>query len=175
MSEYPELTPLSAFAIMHITTNGFFNNIVQYHYLDSQEGYAEFLQDPLNYNKEISLYWDNLQDFLDEEKALVNDEEVYLKIVDCDVFFPQSERPCVQWIIQFEGKLHSGTNVYENFVEPDTLEYPIDSIYILEPPMKCLDVHTRLEHRFQNENQMVVFHGDKGLTIGKHEKFLFQY
>ncbi len=204
MSDYPGLKPVYAAATMYISAGGRFSQVLVYDYKDSGEllpgtessgkfirtklpsasergrrtnprmTYERFLKDPHNYEKEIKIYWGNMQDFLDEEKNLINGEEVHLEVVDCNINFRDKFRPYVQWVIEFTGKLHEGENRYENYVESEVLEYPICSTYIFEPPLKVTKVATTLKNEILKDGHLVEYHGETGELLSPYEKIEFQ-
>lgn len=204
MSDYPGLKPVYAAATMYISAGGRFSQVLVYDYKDSGEllpgtessgkfirtklpsasergrrtnprmTYERFLKDPHNYEKEIKIYWGNMQDFLDEEKNLINGEEVHLEVVDCTINFRDKFRPYVQWVIEFTGKLHEGDNNYENYVESEVLEYPIRSTYIFEPPLKVTKVATTLKNEILKDGHLVEYHGETGELLSPYEKIEFQ-
>ncbi|OLS14289.1 MAG: hypothetical protein RBG13Loki_2091 [Promethearchaeota archaeon CR_4] len=203
MSEYPGLKPTYATAVMYISTAGHFSQILVYDYQDLCEfpprsenlgkfirtklpsptvrghrsrpkiTYKSFLEDSRNYEKEIRLYWENMQEFLDEEKNIINGEVVRLEVVDCTINFRGKMHPFVQWLIEFTGTLHEGENCYENYVESEVLEYPIHSTYILEPPLKATKVTTSLEYHILKDGHIVEYHGETGAVLSPHEKLDF--
>ncbi len=194
-----------AAAVMHISAGGRFSQVLVYDYKDLGElppgtessgkfiraklpsaaergrranpriTYERFLKDPQNYEKEIKLYWGNMQDFLDEEKNLINGEEVRLEVIDCTINFRDKFRPYVQWVIEFAGKLHRGENNYENYVESEVLEYPITSTYIFEPPLKVTKVATTLKYQILKEGHLVEYHGETGELLSPYEKLEFTF
>ncbi len=204
MSEYPNLKPIYATAVMYISAAGHFNQVLVYDYRDLGElspgtessgkfiraklpsaaergrrsgprmSYKRFLQGPKNYEKEIKLYWGNMQDFLDDEKNLVNGEVVRLEVVDCCISFREKMLPFVQWVIEFTGKLHDGENSYENYVESEPLEYPIQSTYILESPLKATKVSTTLEYQILKDGHLIEYHGETGALLSTYEKLIFK-
>ncbi len=203
MSEYPGLKPVYATATTYISTGGRFSQVLVYDYKDVGElppgtessgkfiraklpsaiersrranprvTYERFLKDPHNFEKEIKLYLINMQKFLDEEKNLINGEEVHLEVVDCTINFRDKLRPYVQWIIEFAGRLHEGENNYENYVESEVLEYPIRSTYIFEPPLKVTKVATTLKYEILKDGHLVEYHGETGELLSPYEKLTF--
>jgi hypothetical protein len=63
--------------------------------------YVDFLQVPGNYDRELFLYWNNLQDFLDEEQNLVNGLDAKQQVTACSIVFPDQRHPRVQWVVEF--------------------------------------------------------------------------
>jgi hypothetical protein len=182
MSEYPDLIPIHASSTMHVTNKAgvvtFTNNMI-YNYLDSKKnpsltGYKEFLDSIDNYDAEISLYWENLQMFLDEEINKINGKEVSLNIQHCTIQFRDETHPFVQWIIEFLAPSHFGSNSYENLIEKERLLYPINSIYIFDESMIVLDVETSLNYEISENKHIIEYFGSKGETLSGYESIEFE-
>ncbi|HMF30228.1 MAG TPA: hypothetical protein VKK79_02345 [Candidatus Lokiarchaeia archaeon] len=137
--------------------------------------YIDFLENQSNYEKEIDLYWNNLQDFLGEEKNLVNGVEVKQEITACSIHFRDRRHPFVQWVVEFAGPVREGPNTYENFIEPEELEYPIQSTYIFEPPLVVSTVETSLNYQILRDGHIVEFSGETGRKLGSYEKIEFRW
>ena len=133
MSEYHNLKPIYASSVMRISKKDSklkFSNTITYDYFDIEKdniwkNYKEFLKKPSNYDAELQLYWNNFQTILDNEINKINEEEVFLKVIHCSIQFRDLYHPYVQWIVEFEGNYVDGQNVYENFVDIASLQYPL--------------------------------------------------
>jgi len=182
MIGYDKLIPIHAASIITISKSGWFQDTILYDYVDQNclhpnkknANYMTYLQHENNYQQEIDVYWSNLQTFLDEETNIINETKVKLNIIDCDIFFHDSAHPYVQWTVEFKGIFHPGINIYENFVEPEILEYPINSKYILESPMEFSEIKSSLSYELQSHNRVVSFSGDKGKKLDAHERLKFR-
>jgi len=191
-------------SIMHISVAGHFTEVLVYDYKDvgdlppsaqssgkfvraklpspGERGrrnhprltYDRFLQDLQNYEREIKIYWGNMQDIFDEEKDIINGETVHLSVIDCTIHFRDKLHPYVQWIVEFAGKLHEGENIYENLIESEVLEYPIHSTYILEPPLKVTEVVTTLKYQILKDGHFIEYHGETGEKLSPYEKLQFR-
>ncbi|MHA1521294.1 MAG: hypothetical protein ACTSRK_14005 [Promethearchaeota archaeon] len=175
MSEYPHLKPLFASSSMWITQKGNFQQILTYDYEDLGKGYHDFLQNSDQFNREITMYWNNLQDELDSEINRVNGKEVQLRIINCNIHFRTLQTPFVQWVIEFSAPLKNGINMYENVIEPVTLEYPIYSVYILEKGLRVNDVSTTLDYTLNPSLRIIEYFGKKGDSLGEYEKISFSF
>jgi len=182
MIGYDKLIPTHASSVIVISKTGWFQDTIIYDYLDEntikskikQSDYFQYLQQEKNFQREIDVYWENLQSFLDEETNIVNDTKVKLNIVDCDIFFHDRSHPYVQWTVEFKGNFHPGINIYENMIEPEVLEYPINSKYILESPMEFIEIKSSLSYELQANNRILSFSGDKGKKLEAHERLKFR-
>jgi hypothetical protein len=181
MEEYHDLKPLYASALMYISLSGHFLDTIIYDYVDlnsdqsTKSNYYKYIQQINNYQHEKQIYWKNLQSFLDEERNLINNQEVHLDIIDVSIHFRDTQHIYVQWIIEFNGTFHRGLNSYENYIEPEILEYPISSTYIFESPLKVAQVSTELSYEIVNHGQIVRYEGKTGQKLGNHEKIQFRF
>ncbi|TFH29588.1 MAG: hypothetical protein E4G98_03565 [Promethearchaeota archaeon] len=188
MSEYPHLKPVFASSTMSISRKGHFQEIITYDYEDFganhpnvnpthsrslAKNYYHFLQNSDQYNREITMYWNNLQDELDEEINRVNGKEVHLRIIHCNIHFRTYQTPFVQWIIEFSAPLIKGLNTYENVIEPVTLDYPIYSVYILAKGLRVTNVSTTLDYTLNPSKRIIEYYGDEGDNLGDFEQISF--
>jgi len=182
MSEYQDLKPIFASSVMRISKKELklkFSNTITYDYLDIEKGntwknYKEFLINPANYKSELQLYWNNLQTILDEEINIINEEEVFLKVIHCTIQFRDKNHPYVQWIVEFEGNYVDGQNIYENFVDDEILEYPIYSLYIFEKPLTVKKIDTSLNYNLGGSSRIVEYFGEQNDRLKGYEAIIFQ-
>ncbi len=185
MSEYSSLGPLSANSVMRIHPNSekmlvFFNNIITYYYYDVQEdpdeiSYKRYMENEENYNKEIGIYWENLQTFLDEEENIINDKEVQLDVVHTNIMFLDDVHPMVQWIVEFKGNLLNGENKYENIIEREILKYPIHSLYFFSSEFKVKKVQTSLEFFIHPNKRGIEYFGQEKDDLEGYESIIFEF
>lgn len=181
MKEYPNLKPVFASSTMHVwfdnTKIRFSNNII-YDYLDLKNNtrwtnFKDYLAEAENFDHEISTNWNNLQMFLDEEKNIINEVDVNLHVQHCGIQFRDTLHPFVQWIIEFEGQAHPGTNFYENIIKKEKLEYPIYSLYIFDKNTRILDVNSSLSYEINPNRRIIEYFGQKGDYLNGYEKISF--
>ena len=183
MNDYPEITPIFASSQMRITQVGRkvkFSNVIQYDYIDpgqntAPHSYQLFLKNPRTLSREIEMYWSNLQTFLDEEQNLINNRRVALTVVHCSIFFRQPDRPCVQWVVEFEGSIHPGKNIYENRIDPETLEYPIVSHYIFNTPLSVQAITSSIAHELNRTKRIIHYSGKTGDRLDGYESITFSW
>ncbi len=180
MSQYSALSPIFAASVMHVNHSGWFSNLIRYDYCDngattSPRTYREFLQlkAGANYQREITLYWTNLQQFLDQEINQVNKKSVHQQVRHCHIGFHDNTHPFVQWIIEFRGDLQIGENCYENQIEEENLEYPIHSLYVFESPMHVTTVKSNLSYELHASRQILEYRAQPGDHLGEYEAIFF--
>ena len=94
MKIYPYLIPISATSTMNIAKNGKFWQSIVYRYEDgnfdqTQNNYKHYLKNSTNFQNELLLFSQNMQNILDSERNYVNDTQVYPKVINCAIFFLQ--------------------------------------------------------------------------------------
>ena len=179
MSQYPDLHPLFASSTMHvqkIENSLHFSNVITYDYVEAEgtkDSYYNFLKLSKNYDREVQLYWENLQLFLDKEVNLVNDREAFQSITHCNIYFRSPTQPFVQWVVNFKGTAQTGTNTYENEVDPESLTYPIYSLYVVHPPLKILSIESSMQFNVNKQSGIIEYYGEIGDTLEGFEKITF--
>lgn len=179
-TEYNALIPIYACSRMFINRIGHFSHVMEYDYKDEGQktafgsDYYAYLQNKQNYTKEVSSIQEKLQYYLDNEHNFINKIPVHQKISLCSIQFRARNLPFVQWVIDFEGKFHKGVNIYENEIELEILEYPIYALYILETPLKIIDVKTHLALTIDSSRQFLEFRGNIGDKLGPKESIELQ-
>lgn len=177
---YTALVPVFACSRMYINRIGHFSHIMEYDYKDNGQktafgsDYYAYLQNKHNYMEEISSLQEKLQYYLDNEHNFINKHPVHQKISLCSIQFRARNLPFVQWAIEFEGKFQKGINLYENEIETETLEYPIYALYILEIPLKLIDIKTHLSLTIDPSHRFLEFRGNIGDVLGPKESIELQ-
>ncbi|QGA53360.1 hypothetical protein GFS03_01565 [Sulfolobus sp. E5-1-F] len=145
-------------------------NVTQYtffYYYDPENYYASLTREMLD--KEMEIVKGNMQNFLDEEKIIINDRSTRAKVVSTDIFLLDITHPVIEFIIVFRGKLRKGVNVYENFYEEEITEYPYEAIWRF--PGKILNVKMKGEITIlENFLKIKV---NKGIKVGGRERIEF--
>ena len=183
MSNYPEfteeeifnLTPIFANSVINITQQGNFHQILTYDYIDETSKYKKkIFNDYEFYEQEIENITRNMQKILDNCVNSVNGHQIYPLVYQADIEFKNENLLFFYWIIKFKGDLKSGLNVYESNIEEEELEYNVQSIYILENPLKPISVSTVLHFDIIPEVNMIKYFGNKGEIVGPKEIIRFQ-
>ncbi len=188
MSHYPNLEPIFASSIMHVITipgKVKFLNTITYDYKDltsnphlGQDGYRsyyDFLKISKNFNEELNLAWNNMQTFLNEEENFINQIEASQHVKHCNIYFRDAEHPFIQWLIEFEGPLKKGDNVYFNVIPPETLTYPIYSIYSFQPPLQVAEVVSSMKFNLNKSQGIIEYYGETGDELEGEEEITFHY
>lgn len=180
MSVYPDLIPIFASSIMHVSivqdTLKFYNTIT-YDYLDEAKSgnYYDFLKIRKNFNQEIDIAWENLQKFLDQEHNSLNKQNAPQKVKHCNIYFRDNQHPFIQWIVEFEGNRKEGNNEYINLVAPEHLTYPIYSLYYFHKPLKILEIYSSLTYNLNERDGIIEYYGETGDELEGEEKIVFRY
>lgn len=112
-----------------------------------------------------------MQNFLDEERNVVNGERVYPEVLDVLIEF--SVDPSLfsfTWLISWQGPISgSKSQVYEAIIEPAILDYNIDSMYIFPQGTRVVEVISSLDH--DNEiSHVLIYKGKKGQEVDEIER-----
>ncbi len=181
MSEYTELSPIYAASSMFIHQRGqtlhFVNRII-YDYKDlgsngAFSSYHDYVKNDGHFSQEITLYWENLQAFLDLESNKINEVAAPQKIVHCNILFREKLQPSVHWVIEFEGPCQGGLNVYESITESEPLDYPIAAFYYFPPPFQIVKVSSSLPYKIHPSGHILEFTGQKGDLTGDYDAISF--
>jgi len=155
----------------------FLNRIIyDYKDLGSQgkfKSYFDFVQAGDHFSQEITLYWENLQSFLDLEINRINEVAASQKIIHCNIHFRDKCQPSVQWTIEFEGPCQEGLNLYESITESEPLDYPITAFYYFPPPFQVVKVSSSLPHEIYASGHILEFVGKQGDLTGKYDAISF--
>ena len=181
MSEYHALKPIYATSSMFIqqqeTTLHFVNRII-YDYKDlgshgAFSTYYDFVRSGDHFSQEITLYWENLQAFLDLETNKINETAAPQKIIHCNILFREKSQPSVHWVIEFNGPCQEGLNLYESITESEPLDYPISAFYYFSPPFQVVKVSSSLPYELHASGQVLEFMGKKGDLTGEYDAISF--
>ena len=179
MKIYPYLIPISATSTMNIAKNGKFWQSIVYRYEDgnfdqTQNNYKHYLKNSTNFQNELLLFSQNMQNILDSERNYVNDTQVYPKVINCAIFFLQPKISEVQWSIEFQGPFKLGDNIYSSYIDTATLDYPIHSIYVFDSMIEVQTVTTSLSYRADQSKRVVEYWGKKGEYLQDFEQISFR-
>ncbi|MEX2682868.1 MAG: hypothetical protein Q6373_014855 [Candidatus Sigynarchaeota archaeon] len=172
------LRPIHARSVIQISHRGDgtidFSQVLEYDYEDvSGENvyHRRVMSDPQFVKEEISALERNLQVFLDEETNVVNGTRVFPRIVTAFISFRGEPRyPTCTWLITWSaGVGNSQTFTYEARVEPETLDYGVESIYTLPPNARVVSIESSLPYDNAIKN-IIIFRGAKGDKVGEIER-----
>jgi len=165
MSE--KVTPIFALGNFVMDRLGNVTQYMFFYYYDPDNYYASLNKDLLN--NELENIKENMQNFLDEEKIIINNEEVKAKVINTDIFLLDITHPVIEFIILFKGKLRKGINVYENMYEEEITEYPYEAIWRL--PGKVVKVNMKGDVTVFNN--FLKIRVNKGIKVGGKEVIKF--
>lgn len=165
MSE--KVTPIFALGNFVMDRLGNVTQYMFFYYYDPDNYYASLNKDLLN--NELENIRENMQNFLDEEKIIINNEEVKAKVINTDIFLLDITHPVIEFIILFKGKLRKGINVYENMYEEEITEYPYEAIWRL--PGKVVEVNMKGD--ITVFNNFLKIRVNKGIKVGGKEVIKF--
>ncbi len=165
--------PLHAHEFMLVSSDGVFNQILNFDYHDPFGFYRSLLKDEEQYYMEMSrLIW-NMQSLLDEEEVKVNGKKCRPEVLTVTLDFRGSENlPCITFFVQFKADLKVGMNVYECFYNEEVAEYDYEAYWVFPPGFKVVDVDVKTEKDLVTENVLVLW-ARVGDSVGCYEKVAF--
>ena len=82
--------------------------------------------------------------------------------------------PLLNGSVEFKGELVLGTNIYENIIDPETLTYPIDSVYVFDARLEVVDINSHLLSEISSNRRVIEYHGNVGKKVGPREILRFK-
>jgi len=165
--------PLHAHEFMFVSSDGVFNQILNFDYHDPFGFYHSLLKDEERYYAEMDkLIW-NMQSLLDEEVVKVNGERCRPEVLTATLDFRGSENlPCITFFVQFKTSLRQGMNVYECFYKEEVAEYDYEVYWIFPSGFKIVDVNVSTEKDLVADNILILW-ARAGDNVGCYEKVAF--
>ncbi|MEM1583525.1 MAG: hypothetical protein QXF28_06335 [Nitrososphaerota archaeon] len=174
MSVVMSVEPLHAQAFFRVDTSGLFSEILIFDYYDNAHYYYSLIEDEDGYGREMERLLNVMNEFLREEKVLVNDEEVGVEALLVDLDFRGSpELPTITYLIEFYTKLCSGLNKYECHYEMGLAEYDYEVYWILPSEARIVEVEISGEYEILDDRIMVA-KMRRGEPYNGYEKIVFK-
>lgn len=152
---YSEIIPLHAQGLFIVHLSGLISQFVIYDYYDPDEYYAS-LEDELLY-EELNILANNMQEFLNREKVIINGEKVKPKVELVDISFKgETTRPSILFFIEFKGKFKKGVNIYENYYESEKVEYDYEVYWIFPQSVEIVEVDVDGDVEILDKRKLIV-------------------
>ncbi len=174
-----DLDPVHGRSVISVTHAGeeiHFSQVLQYDYIDASDDchyHGRITTDPAFHASEIATLKNNMQAFLDAETNTVNGSIVPLRVTGASIGFrTRPELPFFTWLVTWHGKAAApgtGVNVYEARVEPATLEYDVQSIYLFPPGARVVDIESSLSWTCPAGN-VIVYTAREGDRVDELER-----
>jgi len=165
--------PIHALCFFTVSLLGNINQLIVFDYYDPDKYYASLIEREL-IDEELEAIASKMQDYLDEEKVLINGKRVYPELRYIDLAFRGSlKRPSLYFIIHFKGDFKTGINVYEDYYDREIAEYDYEFYWIFPPGVVIKDIIVDGIYSRIGDNILAVY-VDKGTEISGFEKIVFE-
>ncbi|NVM02471.1 MAG: hypothetical protein HWN67_09065 [Candidatus Helarchaeota archaeon] len=171
-----DVTPIYAYAYFNVARNGEIHQLLQYDYYDPDEFYANLCheENQKDFNDEIEKLWNNMENFLGEEKNYINNKKVVPKVVHVDIGHRGSQNlPYITWLIDFKGEFktdRNSKNIYRTWTPKEKLEYDCHCIWHFPEGTK---IKIKTSMSFEIINNLIILWARKSDFIGGDEEFTF--
>jgi hypothetical protein len=141
--------PLYGQGFFSLCPSGILWYTIVFDYADDEHLYERLLSEPGGAAAEVETLRENMQRFLDEERLVINGAEARARVehVYIDVR-GEPGRATATFLVSIPFRPRRGRNVYEDYYEPDTAEYPYTVTWILPACARIVEYempgHTRL-------------------------------
>jgi len=143
-------------------------------YLDKAYYYKRIVSDREKLEEEIEKLQLNMQNFLNEEKVVVNSKRCRPVVRFVDIGFREYyKRPFIMFIISFETNIRKGHNFYENEYEPELAEYDYKAYWYFPLKSRITFVDMKEEYKVFNDRILVIY-GKKGTKTSGYEFISFE-
>lgn len=173
MIEMMSVEPLHAQAFFKVDGTGLFSEILVFDYYDRVHYFYNLIENEDEYRREMERLLNVMNEFLREEKVVVNKKEVEVEALMVSLDFRGSpDLPTTTYLIEFEGDLMKGLNIYECYYEKGVAEYDYEVYWIFPVNAKIFEVEISGEYEVLNERILIT-----SLRRGEHydgyEKIVF--
>ncbi len=167
-----EIVPIHAEAFFSVSKTGEIHQRLIFDYDDPGEYYYSLLDDDLKLNEEIEKVVLNMQEFLDEEKVILNKIRVRPKVTFCDIIHRgRPDIPSITFVIEFKGTFFEGKNVIDTYTEKEYAPYDFEVIWKFPDGTEIVDIDTPLHYEIQDS--ILYLWAYEGEKVGGAERIAF--
>jgi len=174
-SEEPVLKPVFAHGIFVVTEESGVVQTLIFEYIDETSYYWNIveLDDTTRLKQEEVLLRRNMQELLGEEVVLFNGLKVEPRVLGVRISAPLPTRVSFTFLIGFPAQLRKGENLYQNFYEPEVVEYDYNVVWYL--PLRALEVKADFGVPYTLiNNHVIVFSVKRGTRTAGYEEIKFR-
>ncbi|MCE4620222.1 MAG: hypothetical protein F7C33_04275 [Desulfurococcales archaeon] len=168
------LVPVFGEGFFHITWGTIYYTIV-FDYVDLEGDYYDYVTSHELEDKEAEEARRRMQEFMDEEKVIVNGMRTRTIVDSARIVFRGSRR---RHSLVFHARIPyepiDGLNVYEDYYEPETAEYPYTVYWIAQPCGKIRGVETPGYVDRLARGRIVEISISKGMRLDGYEAVEFE-
>lgn len=167
-----KVKPLYATAYFNVSHNEISYFLI-FDYIDYSYYYRRILSKEEYFEKEIKKLSLNMQNFLDEEKVIVNGKRCRPEVKIVDIGFRGNyNRPYITFLITFKANIKKGNNFYENEYEPEIAEYDYKAYWYF--PSKCKITMVEIGENYKIiDGKILIIYGEKGNKTSGYEMITF--
>ncbi|MCX8192959.1 MAG: hypothetical protein N3G77_04015 [Nitrososphaeria archaeon] len=169
-----DIEPLHAQAFFKVNGSSLFSEILIFDYYDREQYYYHLIESEDRYRREMESLLTVMNEFLREEKVLVNKKEVEVEPIMVSLDFRGSpELPTITYLIEFHAKLFNGLNEYECYYEEGMAEYDYEVYWIFPVNAKITEVEISGEYEILND-RILIINVRRGEYYNGYEKIVFK-
>jgi len=170
------IKPIYGQGIFVVCRDGSITQQVIFDYVDSEGYYWSLMGDEKALNEELSRLMYNMQSFIDDETVKINGERVFPKVIGIDVGFRSSgSNPYITFYIAFKGNLRKGINIYEDYYEPEDVEYDYVVTWIFSGGLKVIRANVGFNYDITSGGSILMFSVPKGARTPGYERIEFLF
>ena len=167
-----KIRPIHAQGIFAVCKDGEIAQIINFDYEDKSLYYAR-LADKEKLDYELERIGENMQEFLDEERVLINDTRTFPRVYGVDLNFRgELIYPTVTIIIKFHGNLRMGHNQYLNIYKETKAEYNYEIYWIF--PINTRITKVRVNGDYDIKGNILYIWVEKDKKIYGREEIYFK-
>ncbi len=142
-------------------------------YLDEERYYEKLFRKEEELDKEMNKLYYNMQNFLDEEKVIVNGERCRPRVRMVDLNFRNGyDRVSIVFLISFPVKLKKRGNYYENEYASEVVEYNYKVYWFFPEGSEIIEVDMEEDYEILDKRILVIY-GKKGNKSSGYEMISF--
>ncbi len=169
-----DVRPVYGQGFFDITRDLIYYTIV-FDYYDPSGAYARIIRDPRARRSEENYIRDKMQEFVDQEKIIINGERVSTRVASARLELrgnPHVHSAVIHLLMEYKSM--PGTNVYEDFYEPERAEYDYTVYWQAPPGGVILHVETPGKVYYEDNRRIAVIHVRKGTRLDGYEAVMFR-
>lgn len=116
-----------------------------------------------------------MQGFIDEEKVIINGSYVRPLVISARIQVRgRSDLSSATFVVEMRYRPVAGTNVYENFYEPDVAEYDYDVYWVMPPGGRVKSFELSGETSVSGDGRVLSARVRSGTRVKGYESVAFE-
>ncbi len=96
------------------------------------------------------------------------------QVVHAEIDFKIKTLPFFYWVLEFNGPIKKGLNIYESVMSNEALEYDVNSIYLFDASLKPVSVQSSLHYELLHNERIVKYWAYRGEIVVPKEVLQFK-